>query len=161
MSSKLAIKARINQLRSQGKVAPPNTWIGTSSITKKNGKRYTYYRLMKAYYPPATKDNPNPQRKTKMVQYLGTVESIAYREMVKAIARRNEIQRLERKLYKLEQQVSVASTKNRQRSKQSALTTLVAELVQQVQGLVEEVAWMKKEFILQLKQNPSLRTQLR
>jgi hypothetical protein len=57
--SQTAIKARIIQLKAQGTVAPPNTWIGTTSITKKNGKRYTYYRLMKAYYPPATKDNPN------------------------------------------------------------------------------------------------------
>ncbi|WP_198648872.1 hypothetical protein [Cyanothece sp. BG0011] len=72
--SQAAIKARIAQLR-QGKVAPPNTWIGTTSITKKNGKRYTYYRLLKAVYTPATKDNPNPERKTKMVQYLGTKDS--------------------------------------------------------------------------------------
>ncbi|EAZ89504.1 transposase [Crocosphaera chwakensis] len=148
--SQASIKARIVQLRSQGKVAPPNTWIGTTSITKKNGKRYTYYRLMKAYYPPATKDNPNPSRKTKMVQYLGTKDSEAYKEMVEAIKRRNEIQRLEKKLYNLEKEVSVALTQNRQRDKQPALTTLVTELVAQVQGLVEEVAWMKKQFQQQL-----------
>ena len=64
----------------------------------KNGKRYTYYRLMKAVYPPATEDNPNPSRKTKMVEYLGTKDSAAYKEMKAEIARRNEIQRLERKL---------------------------------------------------------------
>ncbi|EAZ88141.1 hypothetical protein [Crocosphaera chwakensis] len=144
--SQAAIKARIAQLRSQGKVAPPNTWIGTSSITKKNGKRYTYYRLMKAYYPPATKNNPNPTRKTKMVQYLGTKESVAYQEMKEAIARRNEIRRLQRKLYKLEKAVSVASTQKEQQDKQPALTTLVGELVAQVQGLVEEIAWMKRQL---------------
>ncbi len=145
--------AKINQLQSQGKVAPPNTWIGTTSITKKNGKRYTYYRLMKAYYPPATEDNPNPTRKTKMVQYLGTKESVAYREMKEAIKRRNEIQRLERKLYKLEQKVSVALTQKRQLNKQSALTQLVGELVAQVQGLVCEIASIKRKLILQLKRN--------
>jgi hypothetical protein len=145
-----AIKARINQLRSQGKVAPPNTWIGTTSITKPSGKRYTYYRLMKAYYRPATKDNPNPSRKTKMVKYLGTKESLEYREMVKAIARRNEIQRLEKKLYNLEKQVSVASTQGRQRDKKPALTKLVGELVAQVQGLVEEIKWMKEQFQQQI-----------
>ncbi|MGK7957840.1 MAG: transposase [Crocosphaera sp.] len=144
-----AIKARIVQLRSQGKVAPPNTWIGTTSITKKNGKRYTYYRLMKAVYPPATEDNPNPSRKTKMVQYLGTKESAEYKEMKETIARRNEIQRLERKLQSLDQEVSVASGKKRQRKK-AALTTLVRELVAQVQGLVEEVAWRKRQFQQQL-----------
>ncbi|WP_107668923.1 transposase [Cyanothece sp. BG0011] len=152
--SQTAIKARIAQLKAQGTVAPPNTWIGTTSITKKNGKRYTYYRLMTAYYPPATKDNPNPNRKTKMVQYLGSKESLEYKEMVKAIARRNEIQRLQKKLYNLEKQVSVASTQRRQRDKQSALTTLVGELVQQVQGLVEEMAWLKREFMSQFKSNP-------
>jgi hypothetical protein len=141
-----AIKARIAQLKAQGKVAPPNTWIGTTSITKKNGKRYTYYRLMKAYYPPATQDNPNPTRKTKMVQYLGTKESMAYQEMKEAIQRRNEIQRLEKKLYNLEKQVSVASTQKQQRDKQATLTTLVGELVAQVQGLVEEIQWMKRQL---------------
>ncbi|WP_107670131.1 transposase [Cyanothece sp. BG0011] len=148
--SQTAIKARIHQLKAQGKVAPPNTWIGTTSITKKNGKRYTYYRLMKAYYPPATKDNPNPTRKTKMVQYLGSKESTAYQEMKEAIKRRNEIQELERKLYKLEKQVSVASTQKGQRNKQATLTTLVTELVAQVQGLVEEITWIKRQFMGQL-----------
>ncbi len=145
MSPKLVIQARIAQLRSQGKVAAPNTWIGTTSITKKNGKRYTYYRLMKAVYPPATEDKLNPSRKTKMVRYLGTKDSVAYKEMQAEINRRNEIQRLERKLQSLDQEVSVASGKKRQRKK-AALTTLVRELVAQVQGLVEEVAWMKREL---------------
>ncbi len=147
MSPKLVIQARINQLRSQGKVAAPNTWIGTTSITKKNGKRYTYYRLMKAVYPPATEDNPNPSRKTKMVQYLGTKDSVAYQEMKEAIARRNEIQRLERKLQSLNQEVGVATTKKRQRKEQAALTRLVEELVVQVQGLVEEMAWLKQQLL--------------
>ena len=145
MPTKLALQARIAQLRSQGKVADPNTWIGTTSITKKNGKRYTYYRLMKAVYPPATEDNPNPTRKTKMVQYFGTADSEAYKEMQDAIARRNEIQRLERKLQNLDKEVSIAQPKKRQ-GKQAALTTLVRELVTQVQGLVEEVAWMKRKL---------------
>ncbi len=148
MSPKLAIQARIHQLRSLGKVAAPNTWIGTTSITKKNGKRYTYYRLMKAVYTKATEDNPNPSRKTKMVQYLGTKDSEAYKQMQQAIARRNEIQRLERKLQRLDQEVSVAQTK-KQQPRQAALTTLVRELVAQVQGLVEEVAWLKRQFLLQ------------
>ncbi len=147
MSPKLVILARIAQLRSQGKVAAPKTWIGTTSITKKNGKRYTYYRLMKAVYPSATEDNPNPTRSTKMLRYLGTKESVAYKEMKEAIARRNEIQRLERKLQSLDQEVGVALTQKRQRNKQAALTTLVTELVAQVQGLVEEVAWLKRQFL--------------
>ncbi|MDJ0597500.1 MAG: transposase [Crocosphaera sp.] len=152
MPTKLALQARIAQLRSQGKVAAPNTWIGTTSITKKNGKRYTYYRLMKAVYTPATKDKPNPSRKTKMVQYLGTKDSVEYKEMVKAIARRNEIQRLERKLQSLDKEVSIVQPKKRQ-TRQAALTKLVGELVAQVQGLVAEIALIKKELILQLERN--------
>ncbi len=101
---------------------------------------------MKAVYPPATEDNPNPSRKTKMVRYLGTKDSVAYKEMQQAIARRNEIQRLERKLQSLDQEVSVESTKNRQSRKQAALTKLVTELVEQVETLVAEVTWMKREF---------------
>ncbi len=154
MSPKLPLQARIAQLRALGKVAAPNTWIGTTSIIKKNGKRYSYYRLMKAVYAPATEDKPNPSRKTKMVKYLGTKDSTTYKEMKEAIARRNEIARLQRKLQRLDQEVSVASTQRRQRNKQPALTRLVAELVAQVETLVAEVTWMKREFILQLDQNP-------
>ena len=54
----------------------------------------------------------------------------------------------------LDQEVSVAPTKNRQ-PKQAALTTLVSELVEQVQGLVEEMALMKEQFILELEKNQS------
>lgn len=46
----------------------------------------------------------------------------------------------------LDQEVGVALTQKRQPRKQAALTTLVRELVAQVQGLVEEVAWMKREL---------------
>ncbi|WP_198648873.1 hypothetical protein [Cyanothece sp. BG0011] len=66
--------------------------------------------------------------------------------MKEAIKRRNEIQRLEKKLYSLEQEVSVASTQKGQRNKQATLTTLVTELVAQVQGLVEEMAMMKRQL---------------
>ncbi len=82
-----------------------------------------------------------------MVQYLGTKDSVAYQEMKEAIARRNEIQRLERKLQSLNQEVGVATTKKRQRKEQAALTRLVEELVVQVQGLVEEMAWLKQQLL--------------
>ena len=156
MPPELAIKARIAQIRGSGKVADPNTWIGYTHINK-NGKKYTYYRLVKAVRVSKSEDTDNPsssQVKGKMVKYLGTVDSEAYKEMKEAIARRNEIQRLERKLQSLDQEVSVAQPQKRQPKEQAALTTLVTELVVQVQGLVEEVAWIKKEFILQLEPNP-------
>ena len=148
MPPELAIKARIAQIRGSGKVADPNTWIGYTHINK-NGKKYTYYRLVKAVRVAKSNDADNPsssQVKGKMVKYLGTVDSVAYKEMKEAIARRNEIQRLERKLQSLDQEVSVAQPQKRQPRKQTALTTLVRELVGQVQGLVEEVAWMKRKL---------------
>ena len=83
---------------------------------------------------------------------MGTADSEAYQEMQQAIARRNEIQRLERKLQSLDKEVSVAQSKKRQR-KQAALTKLVSELVAQVQGLASEIALIKKELILQLERN--------
>ncbi len=53
----------------------------------------------------------------------------------------------------LDQEVGVAKTQKRQPN-QAALTTLVTELVAQVRGLVEEVAWMKRQFLRQLEPNP-------
>ena len=94
-------------------------------------------------------DHPvSSQVKGKMVKYLGTVDSAAYKEMKEEIARRNEIQRLERKLQSLDQEVSVAQTQKRQ-PKQAALMKLVGELVAQVQTLVEEIEWIKREFLVQ------------
>ncbi|HAC65107.1 MAG TPA: transposase [Cyanothece sp. UBA12306] len=147
--SSSALKARIAQIRSQGIVAPPNTWIGTTSITKKNGKRYTYYRLMKAVPSTPTEDNPKPSPKTKMVKYLGSKDSRAYQEMKKAIVRRNEIARLLKKLQALDKQVSVDQSQKR-KSKQPALTTLVMELVTQVQQLQTEMESLKRQLKTQL-----------
>ena len=152
MPPELAIKARIAQIRGSGKVADPNTWIGYTHINK-NGKKYTYYRLVKAVKVCKSNDGDNPspsEVKGKMVKYLGTADSAVYKEMKAAIARRNEIQRLERKLQSLDQEVSVAQPQKRQPKEQAALTTLVTELVEQVQGLVEEVAWLKGQFQQQL-----------
>ncbi len=154
MPPELAIKARIAQIRASGTVAQPNTWIGYTHINK-NGKKYTYYRLVKAVriYKGNDADNPTKsQVKSKMVKYLGTADSEAYKEMKDEIARRNEIQRLERKLQSLDKEVSVAQCKKRPQ-KQAALMKLVSELVEQVQGLASEIALIKKELILQLERN--------
>lgn len=141
MPPELAIKTRIAQIKASGKVASPNTWIGTTSITKKNGKRYTYYRLMKTVPISSTKDNPNPSSKTKMVQYLGSADSEAYQEMKEAIARRNEIKRLLRQLKSSKQLVSADKF-----NKQPTLTTLVMELMVQVQNLSHEINTIKLDL---------------
>lgn len=148
MPPEVVIKACITQIKASGKVAPPNTWIGTTSV-KKKGKRYTYFRLMKAVPTAPTEDNPNPSPKTKMVQYLGSADSKAYQEMKAAIARRNEIQRLEKKLQALDKQVSADKPKVKREQKTPALTTLVMELVGVVEQLQADVAWLKRQLILQ------------
>ncbi len=144
MVNQLAIKARIAQLRASGKVAEPHTWISATSVTKK-GKKYTYYRLLKGNRVKSGKEgeqSQKPKLKTKMVQYLGTADSTAYKEMVKAIARRNEIQRLLRVLETLEKQVNADKSKLR-KARQPVLTTLVMELMAQVERLQNEIINIK------------------
>jgi hypothetical protein len=146
--NQLAIKARIAQLRSLGKVAEPHTWISATSIVK-NGKKYTYYRLLKGFRIKSGKNGEQSQKKklkTKMVQYLGTADSEAYKEMVKAIARRNEIQRLLKKLETLEKQVNADKSENKRKPRQPLLTTLVMELMTKFEQLQEEIINVKTEL---------------
>lgn len=128
------LRAKIAQLKGKGEIAPSFTWISSYSVPKKNGKRYIYYRLMKAH----------PDRSGgKMVRYLGSSESEAYQEMKKAIARRNQIQALERELERLEKSLSGEE-------KQPPLTTtektVVAQLKKQVGELVEQVEMLKRQL---------------
>ncbi len=152
MTSPLAVKARIAQLRASGKVAEPHTWISATSVTK-NGKKYTYYRLLKGFRVKSEKDGEEshkPKLKTKMVSYLGSANSEAYKEMVKAIARRNEIQRLLKKLETLEKQVNADKSQNKRKPRQPVLTTLVMELMAQVERLQAEIEWLKRQLSQQL-----------
>ena len=98
---------------------------------------------------PSTSKGDNP--KTKMVNYLGSADSEAYKEMKKAIARRNQIQALLRKLSALEKQVSAGQPQKK--TKQPALTTLVMELMTQVQQLQTEMNLVKLELVKR-RQNP-------
>ena len=152
MATELQIKAHIAQIKASGKVAEPHTWISATSVTK-NGKKYTYYRLLKGFRVKNSKDGDKPQKtklKTKMVQYLGTADSEAYQEMKEAIARRNEIQRLLKKLETLEKQVNADKAQNKRKPRQRALTTLVMELMAQVERLQEDMEWLKRQFSQQL-----------
>ncbi|MGK7886257.1 MAG: transposase [Crocosphaera sp.] len=147
MTSPAAIKAQIAQLRSQGVIAEPHTWISATSVTK-NGKKYTYYRLLKGFRIKSDQEGEPSQKtklKTKMVQYLGTADSEAYKEMVKAIARRNEIARLLKKLETLEKQVNADKPKRR-KPRQPVLTTLVMELMAKIENLQDEINSVKLEL---------------
>ncbi len=135
MTTSLQIKARIAQIKASGKVAEPHTWISATSVTK-NGKKYTYYRLLKGFRVKSDKEaqqSQKPKLKTKMVSYLGTADSYAYREMQQAIpqgsrlserARRNEIARLLKQLENLEKQVDADKSQNKRKPRQRALTLL-------------------------------------
>ena len=147
MTTQLQIKAHIAQIKASGKVAEPHTWISATSVTE-NGKKYTYYRLLKGNRVKSGKEgeqSQKPKLKTKMVQYLGTADSEAYKEIVKAIARRNEIQRLLRKLETLEKQVNADQPKQR-KPPQPALTTLVMELMAKFEQLQTEILNVKLEL---------------
>ncbi|MGF1490827.1 MAG: hypothetical protein ACFBSE_27370 [Prochloraceae cyanobacterium] len=90
-------RQRIEQLRSQGKVAPPRTWIQKFVVPKKNGKKYFYYRLMEA----TNKKSPSGAIQGKLKLYLGNKHSSKYLSYKAAIERRNELQTLERRYSQL------------------------------------------------------------
>jgi hypothetical protein len=142
MATELELKVKIAQIKGSGEIAPPNTWI-TSYNVNKNGKKYTYYRLMKAD-PSRTKGKV----RGKMVKYLGSSHSKEYKKMLMAITRRNQLQQLLRQLDSLEKAVSGGQIKKRQNK--PPLTNLVLELMAQVQALQSELNYLKCEFKKQL-----------
>lgn len=144
MTTQRALKARIAQLTTKGEIAPPNTWISSYNV-KKKGKKYTYYRLMKA--DPAR--SQGGKVRGKMVQYLGSADSLEYKKMKKMIERRNQLQTLLRKLQALEQlEKKVGGGKLRRQ--QPPLTNLVVELMAQVQTLQTELNYLKSALKNQL-----------
>ncbi|MGK7955768.1 MAG: hypothetical protein AB4063_10990 [Crocosphaera sp.] len=141
MTTVASIQEEIEQIRASGDVAPPYTWIGSCSVTKKD-KKYTYYRLMKADPNHRIKSG---KPKTKMVSYLGTANNEKYLKAVAAIERRNQIEKLLKEVEKLEKGVSATQTKKR-KPRQPALTTLVMELIDQVQTLQTEIQELKQQL---------------
>ncbi len=85
-----SISQQISRLK-KGEIAPDNTWLQKFYVPR-NGKRYEYYRLMKAC---------NRYSKTGKIQgqvekYLGKLGSKLYKRFKAAIERRNELKRLQR-----------------------------------------------------------------
>lgn len=94
-----ALYQQIEQIFSEGEVAAPNTWISSFVVPKPGGKHYTYYRLMEA----APKSRSSGKKKAaKMKRYLGIRKSPKYKRAQAAIARRNQIQVLTRRIKQLE-----------------------------------------------------------
>ncbi|MGF1485489.1 MAG: hypothetical protein ACFBSE_00040 [Prochloraceae cyanobacterium] len=141
-------RQRIEQLRSQGKVAPPRTWIQKFVVPKKNGKKYYYYRLMEA----TNKKSPSGAIQGKLKLYLGNKDSSKYLSYKAAIERRNELQALERRYSQLmalyekllnstvSSGVEDKSAVETQGNKTESNSTAIEELVTAVAEIREEMA---------------------
>ena len=90
------IDQRMQQIRSSGEIAAPNTWIQKFYVPK-NGKRYEYYRLMKA----CSRKSKTGKVQGQIERYLGKLGSKLYKRFTAAIERRNQLQKLEKIYQKL------------------------------------------------------------
>ena len=90
------IDQRIQQIRNSGEIAAPNTWIQKFYVPK-NGKRYEYYRLMKA----CGRKSKTGKIQGQIERYLGKLGSKLYKRFTAAIDRRNQLQKLEKIYQKL------------------------------------------------------------
>ncbi|MDJ0719029.1 MAG: hypothetical protein QNJ54_33195 [Prochloraceae cyanobacterium] len=90
------ISQRIQQIKNSGEIAAPNTWIQKFYVPK-NGKRYEYYRLMKA----CSRKSKTGKIQGQIERYLGKLGSKLYKKFTAAIDRRNQLQKLEKIYQKL------------------------------------------------------------
>ena len=90
------ISQRMQQIRNSGEIAAPNTWIQKFYVPK-NGKRYEYYRLMKA----CSRKSKTGKIQGQIERYLGKLGSKLYKRFTAAIDRRNKLQKLENIYQKL------------------------------------------------------------
>ncbi len=86
----------MQQIRNSGEIAAPNTWIQKFYVPK-NGKRYEYYRLMKA----CSRKSKTGKIQGQIERYLGKLGSKLYKRFTAAIDRRNQLQKLEKIYQKL------------------------------------------------------------
>lgn len=141
--SSFILEQRILSLKAQGEIAEPQTWISSYTVTNTNkkgekGKTYTYFRVMKAW---KTKDG---QQKARVFKYLGKEGSKAHREAQRAIARRNEIQRLERKLQQLKHSPKLVRG-DQKPSTTSHLTFDPQTILNQLTQLQAEIKQLRQE----------------
>ncbi len=136
------IQQRMSNIRSEGKIAAPQTWIQKYVVPKKNGKKYYYYRLMEA----CDKRSPSGAIQGKLKLYLGSASNPKYRIYKQAIARRNELQLLQQRYKKLmavyrkaiSQAVSVGFEEKeveRERPKFTASVNVLEEIEQSIEQL--------------------------
>ena len=96
-----ALRDRIEAIRAEGAIASDNTWINefqAGSKRKDGYKYYTYYKLMEA----TEKKSKTGKIQGRQIAYLGKAGNRKYQAAKSAIDRRNEIQRLESEIRRLE-----------------------------------------------------------
>ncbi len=143
------IQQRMSNIRSEGKIAPPKTWIQKYVVPKKNGKKYYYYRLMEA----TNKRSPSGAIQGKLKLYLGSLSNPKYHTYKQAIARRNELQLLQQRYKKLmalyrkalSQVVSVGFEEKLVESERPQFTDLV-NVLEEIQESIEQLWYWVREI---------------
>jgi hypothetical protein len=145
-----SIQEKMLQIRKSGEIAPDFTWIQKFYVPK-NGKRYEYYRLMKA----VERKSITGKIQGKVEKYLGKLGSALYKRFKAAIARRNELKKLERMYQRLLLQCSeevVSQGKGRgsrergtgNRQIKPKLTTLLWEAIARIENNQIQIwKWLK------------------
>ena len=134
----------------QEEIAEPNTWIERFSVTKSNGKRYWYFRLMSA----TAKRSKTGKIQGRFKCYLGSARSAKYKAARAAISRRNHLRHLQKQYQRLLMAQKQAEDKSSSVSGGSAYTKkvnsrpplthnqngndLLAQLQQQLQAMSEQ-----------------------
>ncbi|MFB2920205.1 MULTISPECIES: hypothetical protein [Aerosakkonema] len=132
-------RAQIQKIQSEGFVAPAKVWISEfSARNRPGGKIYHYFKLMQL-----------AENKVKQLCYLGKPTNPKYGYWHKAIERRNHIQKLERIIARLEQQlVSGESTKQEEKvpiqKNTSANSPLLAAAIVLRQKLLQKLGGKTK-----------------
>lgn len=132
----LSLRTQLQQVQATGEVAPAQVWISRFSVRNRpGGKIYHYYKLVEQVGD-----------KVRQKCYLGKPTSPKYKRWEAAIARRNQVQTLQRQLNKLEQRLSRANdaskptsrTKGRKATSPSVMLRVPSPLVPQIKILIEQ-----------------------
>ena len=156
------IQQRMSNIRSEGKIAAPKTWIQKYVVPKKNGKKYYYYRLMEA----CDKRSPSGAIQGKLKLYLGSKKNPKYHSYKQAIARRNELQLLQQRYNKLmalyrkaiSKAVSVGFEEKLVENERPQFTDFV-NVLEEIQESIEQL-WYWVKVILFLIKSPFTTTDL-
>ncbi len=156
------IQQRMSNIRSEGKIAAPKTWIQKYVVPKKNGKKYYYYRLMEA----CDKRSPSGAIQGKLKLYLGSKKNPKYHSYKVAIARRNELQLLQQRYNKLmalyrkaiSKAVSVGFEEKLVENERPQFTDFV-NVLEEIQESIEQL-WYWVKVILFLIKSPFTTTDL-